>query len=162
MHDGCQLPPRLVRHGFRQVEVLRDERARELLDGNALPHVPYASEGEAAPLARLPLPDDRIPAPERRVDRLVAVGRAERAAALVDLRTHVVADRCAERGLLQVRSLRVHEARVGFPEACDGKVVGPALLADHLMQQVRILRVGPDLSCAFDQNACRGGRCRRK
>ena len=151
--DDCQLLPRLDGHGFGQVEVLRDERARELLDGNALPHVLDAAEGKAASLARLPLPDHGVAGPERRVDRLVAVGGAERAAALLHLRPHEVADRGAERGPLQVRPLRVHEARVGFPEACDGKVAGPALLADHLMQKVRVLRAGPDLPRAFDQDA---------
>ena len=98
-------------------------------------------------------PGGGVAGPERRVDSLVAVGGAERAAALLHLGPHEVADRGAERGPLQVRPLRVHEARVGFPEACDGKVAGPALLADHLMQKVRVLRAGPDLPRALDQDA---------
>ena len=160
--DGREFLPRLVGHGFRQVEVLRDERARQLLDGDALPDVLDAAEGEAAPLAPRPSPDHGVPGPERRVDRLVAVGGTERAAALLNLRTHEVADRGAKGGPLQVGPLRVHEARVGLPEAGDGKVAGAALLADQLVQQVRVLRVGPNLSCALDRNACRDGSLGRK
>ncbi len=161
-HYGCQLPPCFIGHGFRQVEVLRDEAGRELLDGNALPYVLDAAEGEAAPLAPGPSPDHGVPGPERRVDRLVAVGGAEGAASLLHLRAHEVADRGAERGPLQVRLLRVHKAFVDLPEAGDGKVVCAALLADKFHQEVRVLRECPDLSCAFDQNACRDGSLGRK
>ncbi len=161
-HDGRQLPPRLPGHGFCKVDVLRDEAGRELPDGNALPHVPDAAKGKAATFAFLPAPDHGVPGPDRRVERLVAVGGAERAAALLNLRTHEVADRCAESGLLEIRALRLHEAAIDLHEAGDREVACAALLADQLMQQLRVLRVGPDLSCALDHNASHGGRCRRK
>lgn len=160
--DLRQLPESFLWKLLGDGELLGDKSRSEPLDVKALADVFQTAEAEACGLALHALLDHRLPGDKGLVDRFVAPGRDELLFPLCAFHSHKVPDDLAQLRLSKNLVIIRDEALVRLPKAGDREIVGAPLLADKTKKKLLILRIGPDLSGAFDQRACRAANCRRK
>ncbi len=143
-------------------ELPGDKPRCQLLHIEALPDVFQAPEAVISCRAFHAFLEDGIARFESLHYGFVAPCTDKRLIALATVRCDKAPDGAAQLDLPEIGILVIDQAFVGFDKTGDGQVIGPALLPDQTLQECLILRIGPDLSCAFDPRAFRAGSCRRK